>query len=262
MAASAYFSFLFAAYLAAFIIYFVHFETRSDISLQLGRKAILGGLALHLLALAAPFFQCKMIVQAIHPEFAIPFFMLLAALLIEIKNRASFLMLFTLPIALVFLVAALGHDSQTQKMLAERGFWLWFHLAFVFIGMAVLAVAVSSAAMFLIQRRQITSHRPGKFFMGLPSLDTLERIHTRALIAGVVFFSVGLLSGLFWAGNTNSLGLFGKDPKVILSIAACALYWGMLGLRLSSFGRGRKIALGTLGAFVLLFLAAVYPHGL
>ena len=56
-----------------------------------------------------------------------------------------------------------------------------------------------------------------------------------------------------------------KDPKVDLSFAACAAYWVILGLRLSSLRRGQKIAGGTVLVFILLFaiLAGVYftPQG-
>lgn len=260
MVASVYFSAIFAGYLAGFIAYFADVETRSASLLRWARGAVLVSLALHLVALAAPFFGCHIMASAVRPEFAVPFFILALALVIEIRSRASFLILFSLPIALVLLVAAVGRGPEKAGLLTAQSAWLWIHLAFVFTGMAVLVVAVSSAAMYLFQRAQLKSHRPGKFFLGLPSLDTLERVHTRALVAGLLLFTLGLISGAFWAEKKSQLSLFGKDPTVILSVSACALYWGILGMRLSSIGRGRKIALGTVGVFVLLLLAALHTH--
>lgn len=142
------------------------------------------------------------------------------------------------------------------------GFILWLHLAFVFAGLTLFVVAVSSAALYLFQSRQLKSHRPGRIFLNLPSLDALDRIHAWSLVAGVLLFSIGLLSGFFWAESERKLSLMGRDLTVVLSAAACLLYWGIVALRVSSIGRGRKIALGTLGVFALLFLAVLNAHSL
>lgn len=144
----------------------------------------------------------------------------------------------------------------------DSGPWLWAHLAFVFSGLTIFAIAVSSAALYLFQSRQLKSHRPGRFFLGLPSLDVLDRIHTYSLVTGVILFSVGLLSGLFFAETKSKIALLGKDPTVTLSITACILYWAIVAIRLSSLSRGRKIAISTLGVFALLFLAVLNAHSL
>ena len=80
---------------------------------------------------------------------------------------------------------------------------------------------------------------------------------------GVILFSLGILSGLFWASDIKELNGILKDPKVALSFLTCFLYWVIVSLRLSSLRRGQKIALGTLLVFVLLFVtfmsASVVP---
>lgn len=140
------------------------------------------------------------------------------------------------------------------------GFWLWFHLAFVFAGLTMFVMAVLSAGTYLFQSHQLKSHRPGRFFLKLPSLDVLDRVHTAAVAAGIVLFSIGLLSGLFWAETKSKMAALGKDPTVVLSVIGCLLYWGILAMRLKSIGRGRKIALGTLGVFAILCLAVLNAH--
>jgi ABC-type uncharacterized transport system permease subunit len=142
------------------------------------------------------------------------------------------------------------------------GPWLWVHLSFVFSGLTIFAIAVSCAALYLFQSNQLKSHRPGPFFLGLPSLDVLDRIHTYSLVTGVVLFSSGLLSGLFFAESKNKVPLLAKDPTVTLSVTACILYWAIVAVRLSSLSRGRKIAISTLGVFAILTLAVLNAHTL
>ena len=90
-------------------------------------------------------------------------------------------------------------------------------------------------------------------FPKLPALDTLDAMHFKTLLGGVILFSLGILSGLFWATDLKKLDDILRDPKVLLSFLTCAIYWVIVSLRLSALRRGQKIALGTLLAFGLLF---------
>ena len=132
--------------------------------------------------------------------------------------------------------------------------WFWIHIGLLSAGLAGLAASVSSAVLYLWQSSQLKSRHPGVVFLKLPSLDMLDKAHVRTLVAGVILFSLGILSGFFWATDLRELGGIWRDPKVWLSFLTCFLFWGIVSLRLSSLRRGQKIALGTLLAFVLLFV--------
>jgi len=114
--------------------------------------------------------------------------------------------------------------------------------------------------MYLLQSYQLKSKHLGNAFLRLPSLNTLERLHFRTLCGGVIFFSLGILTGLFWAQDLRGLGQVFHDPKVILSFTTCFLYWVILGFHLSPLRRGQKIAAGTALVFVLLLLTIVSTH--
>ena len=126
-------------------------------------------------------------------------------------------------------------------------------------GLLCLVLAVTSAFLYLLQSAQIKSRHPGKIFFKLPSLDKLDRVHFQYLSAGVIFFSLGLLSGVFWAKNLNEFGQILKDPMAVLSFATCFFYWVIFSLRLSALRRGQKIAAGTVLAFFLLVLTLLSP---
>jgi ABC-type uncharacterized transport system permease subunit len=73
-------------------------------------------------------------------------------------------------------------------------------------------------------------------------------------------FKVGILSGILWAKDRMELAQMLQDKKVILSLATCFMYWGILALRVSAMRRGQKIAIGTVLVFVLLFVTIVSSH--
>lgn len=135
------------------------------------------------------------------------------------------------------------------------------HLWFIFMGLASFVIAALAAIVYLFQSAQLKSKHPGSLFLKLPSLDLLDRLHFASLIIGVILFSLGILTGLFSAKDPTALKLVLRDPKVMLSLAACLLYWVILGFRFFSMGRGQKIAVSTVLACMLLFALAAAMHG-
>ena len=168
------------------------------------------------------------------------------------RPRKIYFILFLLPAALfAALLIEWGHESQSALWI--KNVWFWAHVGFISTGLSGLVTAVLSATLYLLQSSKLKAKRLDSSFLKLPSLDTLDKIHFRALIGGVVLFSLGILSGLFWASDRRELGDIFRDPKVSLSFVTCLIYWVIVSLHLSALGRGQKIALGTLFAFALLF---------
>ena len=138
--------------------------------------------------------------------------------------------------------------------------WLWLHISFFILGVAGLATAVVSAGIYLWQSAELKSKHPGRAFFKLPSLDKLDKIHEVALGWGLVLFTLGILSGVFWAQRFQGVGCIFKDPKVLLSFITCFFYWLIFSFRLFTLRRGHKIAIGTLLSTVLLVLTFVSSH--
>ena len=193
------------------------------------------------------------------------YFVTLAFCFTRFESRhhpARYFVLFSLLVAmLVFLFAVIYLHPITQDAAdREPTRWLWLHLGLILSGLAGLLTAVSSAMMYLLQSAQLKSKHLKNYFFKLPSLDSLDRVHFISLVWGCVLFSLGILSGILWAQNLKELGQWLGDKKVILSLATCLMYWGILFLRFSSLRRGQKIAIGTVFVFILLFVTIVSSH--
>ena len=173
-------------------------------------------------------------------------------------RSGRFLTLFLFPMIVIptLLVLRLAR-GDSGAILWPKDIWFWTHVTLLVIALIGLLTSVLSAVLYLWQSSQLKSKKLGSAFFRLPGLHALDNLHFRALAAGVIFFSLGILSGFFWATDLKELGSVWSDPKVTLSFVTCLFYWGVVSLRLSPLGRGQKIAAGTLVAFTLLFLTFI-----
>ena len=171
------------------------------------------------------------------------------------------LTLWLFPIVLAFALWLLWQaPGASGNAVWAKDAWFWTHVGFLCVALSGLVLAVLSAILYLWQSHQLKSKHPGQAFFKLPALDTLEKIHFRALAAGVVFFSLGILSGFFWASDIRAMRIVWHDPKVTLSFLTCALYWMIVSLRLSALRSGQKIATGALVVFALLFVTLLSSY--
>ncbi|OIO36078.1 MAG: hypothetical protein AUJ72_06180 [Candidatus Omnitrophica bacterium CG1_02_46_14] len=255
---SSYIFFLvFVGYFISFVLYFMNFESQKTALYESAKRIALVSLSFHFIILLIIFVRAPhFLIANFSGTIAMAAFLVLAvSFVMESRHKAKFLMLFSLPIVLIFfLLAILLTERRNIVSTADTSSWLWLHLSFILTGFSSLMIAASSALMYLLQASQLKSKRLGKIFVKLPSLDTLDRMHFRSLAWGVVLFSLGALIGILWANKTDELRQVFKDPTVILSFLTCFMYWVVLGFRLSALRRGQKIVLSTVIVFVLLFL--------
>lgn len=133
---------------------------------------------------------------------------------------------------------------------------LKIHLVLMSLAFAVFTVSFLIGFVFLLQESRIKSRHFDRLSSRLPSLERMDSIHTKALTAGFLLLSGGIL-----AGSLLSKLLMGKfisgDPKQLTSLVMWALYALFLNIRLRVGWRGRKgILLSLIGfaAIVLTFL--------
>ena len=243
-----------AGYWLSWLFYFLNFEIQKESYFIAAKKILVACLSLHFFLILG--------VSATHGwpatqrlEAMVPFTILLLSFVMELKYRARFLTLFSLPAAIfltLFVLLWHAHRASGAETWAQDA-WFWMHSGFIFLGLVGFVMALSSAVMYLLQSSQLKSKHPGKTFLKLPALDTLDKIHFRSLVGGVILFSLGILSGLYWATDLEELNQIIRDPKVLLSLLTCFMYWLIVALRISALRRGQKIAAGTLIVFLLLF---------
>ena len=106
--------------------------------------------------------------------------------------------------------------------------------------------------MFLLQRRNLKIHKVSAVFSMFPSIQRLEMIATRMVLAGFILFTIGLVAGRSLP-RPEGAGYF-SDAKVIWSVFFWLVY---LELQVAHkfFGRSsRTFAVGTIVTFVVLLL--------
>ncbi|HET7874002.1 MAG TPA: cytochrome c biogenesis protein CcsA [Methylomirabilota bacterium] len=160
---------------------------------------------------------------------------------------------FVLPVVLV--VGMLLPTGLRVLVLEPQGLsgLVVVHVTLVLIGLAALVINFGSALMYVLQERQLKSHRIGAFYYRLPSLETLDRLTLVTLTAGFPFLTVGLVLGAVSAGWAWGR-LAAYDPLVLVSTLAWVVYAATLGGRALGHWRGRRAAYFAIAGFCALLI--------
>jgi HemX protein len=112
--------------------------------------------------------------------------------------RLSLMGAFTAPLVLVIQTMALLAPidlPRTPKMQVNS--WLEFHASMSIVAYGAFALACIAGLMYLLQERQLKTHRLHSVFHHLPPLTDLYAAITRLLWLGLGLYSAGLVSGFF-----------------------------------------------------------------
>lgn len=162
------------------------------------------------------------------------------------------------PLILLFFVLSLFTRGEYRfGTHAATNPWAVVHLLFMSFAFAVFAVSFLVGCVYLIQESQLKNRQSVSFLTWLPSLETMDLVHYRALTVGFVLLSIGIFSGAFLSKSTKGY-FFTGDPRQSASLVVWAVYALFLNVRLRSGWKGRKgILLSVLGflGVILTFLA-------
>ncbi|MCB9745234.1 MAG: cytochrome c biogenesis protein CcsA [Alphaproteobacteria bacterium] len=130
---------------------------------------------------------------------------------------------------------------------------LWFpiHAASIFLGLAGFALAFGVSLLYLRVRAQLKSKRLAGLER-LPSLDELDGLNTRFVVAGFLALTLGIAAGGLWAtaeGRTGALG-----PTVYATLVMWGWYAAAISVRVVGGWRGRMAALFSVVGFVGLII--------
>lgn len=180
-----------------------------------------------------------------------------AYLVLQLKFRLMVLGSFAAPFAACLMIASSalpGMEVTVNPMF--RSFWLTTHIASSFMGNGMFAVAFVAAVMYLLQERQIKQKRLGSFYSRLPSLATLDAVNHYSLIYGFPLLTLGMITGAVYA--QYALGSYWRwDPKEVWSLITWLFYATLLHERLTVGWRGRRAAIMSIFAFILLLFTFI-----
>jgi HemX protein len=175
--------------------------------------------------------------------------------------RLSLMGAFTAPLVVALQVFALiaPIDIRHPAKLPANS-WLEFHASISLVAYGAFALACIAGVMYLVQERQLKTHRLRSIFYHLPPLSDLFAAITRLLWWGFALYTLGILSGFFTGHPLPRL-------QVVAAIGVWLLYAAILQARyLRWLGPKRVAALCIVGFSVALtllwgitFTAEIHP---
>ncbi len=180
-----------------------------------------------------------------------------AYLIFHLKFKLMILGSFITPLAACLMIISITiPGGEVVVKPAFKSLWLTFHVAISFLGNGMFALAFMTAIMYLMQERQIKKKRFGSLYTRLPSLQTLDTINHYSLMYGFPFLTIGMVMGAIYAQNI--LGTYWQwDPKEVWSLITWLFYAALLHARIAMGWRGRRAAIMSILAFLVLIFTFV-----
>lgn len=185
-------------------------------------------------------------------------FLVVLQVLCERFLRTATVALFTAPLAtgLVGLALLVGLAPGAEPS-AGRNAWFILHVTLSVLGLALLALAFISAALYLLQFRALKGKRFGQVFQLFPPLERLDRLNQVALAAGFPALTLGVLLAVGYAVRFAG-GMHVDAAQIVWGgftwlVLGCAVW-----VRVVRRWSGRRAAMASIAGFaavVLVFLA-------
>lgn len=171
--------------------------------------------------------------------------MVLLYFVVGTAYRLSLLGVFTSPLAFVFqafaLIAPLDSPPGPRARVVAQP-WLETHAAISVVAYGAFALACVAGVMYLIQERQLKTHRLRGLFFHLPPIADLAVAMKRLILTGFILLTIGLLSGFEVRGAV-------EWSKVIWGVGVWLIYGGLL--QADKWITPRRIAQLSVAAFSL-----------
>jgi ABC-type uncharacterized transport system permease subunit len=184
--------------------------------------------------------------------------LVVAALGIDLLRALPIVTIGAMPLALVSLIlaAATGEPHDPSAPFAATPI-AGVHAVLVLLSYVAFAVAFVTSLLYLIEQRQLKSHDAPPTLGMMPSLETSYRMTLRAVLAGVILLTGGILSGYLYAREkfTASPG-WRMDAKIIVTTAVWAAFVGVAILSSVPSFKGRRTAVASAFCFMASMAAS------
>jgi ABC-type uncharacterized transport system permease subunit len=245
------------SYAAAAVSYFVFIGNGSTLAQQWASRSLLMAALIHVIFLFGDATHHTQLADTRQMLTVASLAIVCAHLVALHYGRLAVLGAFVTPIALLmFLAGGLGH-SVPEVSEEVRSALLPAHVIVNVLGVTAFTLAFAVASAYLIQERLLRKRRLGGLFTRLPPLDVLDSLGLKLLLVGFPLFTMGSLSGAFWAAKLHG----GMSATQVLGLIAWAVFGAVLLLRVAAGWQGRRAAIGTLLGFACA-LAVVVGYAL
>lgn len=139
--------------------------------------------------------------------------------------------------------------------LSHQALFLRLHIITVYLSYIVFFAASVAAVLYLVQNHALKNKQAGIIFSRLPGLSFLDKLNYRSIGLGFPILTFSILSGFIWAENIHGIYWSSYNSRQIYAIVLWLIYAVTLHVRLSAKLRGKKVALLTLSAFLVMILS-------
>ena len=166
-----------------------------------------------------------------------------------------------LPYVMVLLgVAALGLNTVVEIEEPFPGIWLSAHVVAAFTGYALCTLASILALTYLIQDYNLKHKRLGTVFQRLPALETLDDLMRQQIGLAFLMLSISIAFGFVMVRLSAQADKWLTDPKIAATIATWIAYAVLLHIRTRADRHGRRIAMATIAALLLILFTFCGVH--
>ena len=248
-----------AAYLISTLGYALSLLVRRVLAAKVSTAILLAAFGLHTISFFSRFMASgSLAITGIYDTLSLFAWSLCGIYLImQLKTKTRVLGAFISPVAFLLMIAAsAGLDGAVSLPDILKGGLVTAHIVLSVAGEALFALASCAGAMYLIQDRLIKNKTVGSFSRLLPPLKDLDNINHICLLWGFPLLTLGVLAGSIWA-RTVWGSHWQWDPKQTWTLAAWLLYALLLHQRLAIGWSGRRVALFSLLASILLLIGFI-----
>lgn len=177
---------------------------------------------------------------------------------VEREHRLGILGAFVIPWAAVGTGSALiwADPAIGGLVPALQSYWINIHPMVLMTAYAAFGNAFGVGIALLVQEHQIKSRKPAELCYRLPSIEELDALNYRIIVAAFPVLTVGIIMGGIWA--YGAWGRFwGWDPKETWSFITALVYAGYLHMRFVKGLRGRKAVFVSMAGFACVLFTFV-----
>jgi ABC-type uncharacterized transport system permease subunit len=178
------------------------------------------------------------------------------AIYARLRIYAAALLVYPLALLLLLITAIVG-DPFAQINASQRSSLFTAHLLMSTIGVAVLFIGLAFSLIAAAQDRSLKSKRRGRLWDWIPSLDVCNAVSYRALAAGFVFYTIGLIAGFAWSFRTSS-GSVEFHAKQIGALMAWVLFAILLQSQVTGVLRTRRTTLALSAAAFVAVVVSIF----
>ncbi|GMR04413.1 MAG: c-type cytochrome biogenesis protein CcsB [Thermodesulfobacteriota bacterium] len=242
------------AYLVATFVYIGYLIVRKEPIIRVAQWILIGGFAFHTLTLISRWFWAgRTPITNLHESLTFFSWITVALyMVILVRYKMRVLGAFITPFAFVLIITASFFPSEIVPLApALKSYWLPVHVVLAFLGNAFFALAFFLGVMYMIQERYLKRRQLKGLYYILPSLELLDELNYRCLQYGFPLLTLAMITGAIW--SDYMLGSYWLwQPRQIWSLITWFLYAALLHGRLTSGWRGRKAAILSSTAFMVL----------